>query len=119
MQFKDGHILPLHDGEKRLHSFVFKRLVWCGWKTVTAASKCWQLFAKWLSASHGCAQCEATFSESGKLKAHVAAVHLGLKPHACAQCDVSFSRAGDLRKHVSTKHAGASAGRPGRARRRC
>ena len=53
-----------------------------------------------------CDYCGKSFSEAGKLKSHVKAVHEGEKDYKCDFCGKCFTQAYNLRMHVKTVHEG-------------
>ena len=50
--------------------------------------------------------CGKSFTDAGKLKRHIHAVHEGHKDHKCVSCSKSFSQAGTLKTHSLTFHEG-------------
>ena len=55
-----------------------------------------------------CELCDATFAYPGRLKQHVDAVHLGLRPFVCSYdgCNAKFTEKGNLNTHVRSIHEG-------------
>ena len=52
-----------------------------------------------------CAQCGKVLKSTNVLRAHVQAVHQGVR-HACPHCDKTYTRISDMRGHVRSVHDG-------------
>ncbi|CAH8639053.1 unnamed protein product [Dicrocoelium dendriticum] len=55
---------------------------------------------------HTCKYCGKLFSFECRLRAHVDAVHLKLRPHVCELCGNSFPTNSYLQLHIRTVHQG-------------
>ena len=54
--------------------------------------------------SHNCSYCEDTFSDKGKLNAHIFSIHENKLPFKCSQCNEGFHQIGNLNRHYAIKH---------------
>ena len=55
---------------------------------------------------HLCEICNATFSDSGGVKRHIAQVHEKERPYSCHMCTLTFLREGDKKRHIAQVHEG-------------
>ena len=54
--------------------------------------------------AHKCSICDGTFYDRSGLKEHIKRVHEKERPHSCSLCDYSASMKGDLKKHIKKVH---------------
>ena len=53
-----------------------------------------------------CSICDVRFTQSDKLKIHIASVHEGQKPFKCSIFNASFTQLGSLKTHIKRVHEG-------------